>query len=75
MELKIFKVYISEEIKEQWQGNWWDEYFGHVVVAETKDEALEIACNKGLMVPKEKATVIEVNPIEKGIVISDFNAG
>lgn len=75
MNLKIFKVYASKEVKEQWRGNWWDEYFGHVVIAEDEKEAIEIAYHEGLLVPKELASIKEIVPLEKGIVLSDFNAG
>ncbi|SET95781.1 hypothetical protein SAMN04487821_13421 [Enterococcus malodoratus] len=73
--MKIFKVFVSEETQSNWAGNWYDEYFGHIVVAENEDEAMEIAFQKGLMVPKKLATVEEINLSEKGIVLSDFNAG
>lgn len=52
-----------------------DEYPGHVVIADNKEEAMQIAYEVGLVVPREQATVEEVLPIKKGIVLSDFNAG
>lgn len=73
--MKIYKVYVTNDVKRMWNGNWWDEYFGHVVVAKNTDEALEIALEKGLMVPKEMATVEEIDITQRGIVLSDFNAG
>lgn len=75
MRLKIFKVYADEDTRMVWEGNWYDEYFGHVVIAENKEEALDIAYDEGLIVPKYMATVEEVIPLEKCIVLSDFNAG
>lgn len=73
--MKIYKVFVSEEIQDAWDGNWWDEYFGHVVVADDEQEALEIALSKGLMVPENLVTVEEIDSSKKGIVMSDFNAG
>lgn len=73
--MKIFKVYASEEATNAWKGNWWDEYLGHVVIADNEEEAMQIAYEVGLVVPREQATVEEVLPIKKGIVLSDFNAG
>ncbi|MGJ0914184.1 hypothetical protein GM526_17710 [Enterococcus avium] len=73
--MKIYKVFVSEEIQDTWDGNWWDEYFGHVVVADDEQEALKIALSKGLMVPENLVTVEEVDSSKKGIVMSDFNAG
>lgn len=73
--MKIYKIYVSEEDRLLWNGNWYDEYFGHVVIADNEEEAIQIAYEKGLVVPREQATVEEVLPLEKGIVLSDFNAG
>lgn len=73
--MKIYKVYASKEACLLWDGNWWDEYLGHVVVADNEEEAIQIACEKGLVIPREQATVEEVLPLKKGIVLSDFNAG
>lgn len=73
--MKIYKVFVSKDTRKSWKGNWWDEYFGHVVVADSKKEALEIALEKGLMVPEELASVEEIDADKKGIVLSDFNAG
>lgn len=73
--MKIYKVYVAEKERDQWRGNWWDEYMGHVVVANDEKEALEIAYKKGLLVPKELAAVEEVDVKKVGIVLSDFNAG
>lgn len=73
--MKVFKVYVTEEAREKWRGNWYDEYFGHVVIAENEEEAVQLAYELGLLVPREQATVEEVIPLKKGIVLSDFNAG
>lgn len=75
MKMKIYKVFVAPDVRESWRGNWWDEYLGHVVVADNESEALEIAFKTGLMVPKEIATVEEIDTNKKGIVLSDFNAG
>ncbi|EYT96369.1 hypothetical protein [Enterococcus mundtii] len=73
--MKVFKVYVSEEDRKKWGGNWYDEYFGHVVIAENEEEAIRLAYEVGLLVPREQATVEEIIPTKKGIVLSDFNAG
>ena len=45
------------------------------MVADNEEEAIQIAYEKGLVIPRDQATVEEVLPLKKGIVLSDFNAG
>lgn len=73
--MNIYKVYVDDETRINWKGNWYDEYFGHVVVAKNEEEAIDIACAKGMLVPRELVTIKAVDLKEKGIVLSDFNAG
>lgn len=73
--MNIYKVYVDETTQGQWNGNWYDEYFGHVVVAESKEEAIELAYEIGMIVPRELVTVEIISIENKGVVLSDFNAG
>lgn len=73
--MKIYKVSVPKNVQEIWTGNWYDEYFGHVVVAADEKEALEMALKKGLMVPENLVIVEVIDTTKKGIVLSDFNAG
>lgn len=38
--MKIFKVYASEEVTKGWEYGLYDEYFGHVLIADNEEEAL-----------------------------------
>lgn len=73
--LKIYKVYAKQDAIDNHSRNFYDEYFGHVVIAESKERALDLAYQEGLVVDREFATVEEVIPNKEGIVLSDFNAG
>lgn len=74
--MKAYKVYVNEDVPIARLRNIYDEYFGHVIVANTPDEALEIAVTKGLAAYNQKdISVDELDLTKKGIVLSDFNAG
>ena len=74
--MKAYKVYVPTNLPIDKLRGIYDEYFGHVVIAETPEEALGIAIAKGLAAYDVKDVYTEeLDFTKKGIVLSDFNAG
>mgnify|MGYP000127647457 CR=1 FL=1 len=74
--MKAYKVYIPECVPVDRLRGIYDEYFGHVIIAESPEEALEMATTKGLAAYDATDIFIgELDFTKKGIVLSDFNSG